>query len=575
MRRSHLAAATSSAVLLLTAAFAGTTVSVADASSTTSGNGRDTSYVVVASTGTSADTLARRLTAAGETVTSVNSDIGTITVSSKDAGFRGRASGLDGVVGVATDRVIGYQPDQKPNAVENEALAAARAGTLSKAAPKKPKPVAGDPLDSQLWGMQMIGADRAHAIDQGSKKVKVGIIDTGVDAHNPDLRPNFDFGLSRNFVTDIPEIDGPCEVASCVDPVGEDDDGHGTHVAGTIAAGLNGFGVSGIIPKADLVEVRAGQDSGYFFLQPTIDALTYSGNAGIDVVNMSFYVDPWLYNCQANPADSPEAQAEQQTIIVAMNRALEFAHRKGVTLVSATGNNHEDLAHPRTDISSPDYPGGTEYPRPIDNGTCVDLPVEGPNVIGVNAIGPTGAKADYSNYTTAPSSGEVEVSAPGGYFRDGFGTPSYRTNGNLILSTYPKHVGQEAGAIDADGNVTPAGVAAGVQKSCPAKPVSGADACGYYQFLQGTSMASPHAAGVAALIVAAHGKTSHGEFGLSPDVVRSRLLDGATDHACPVPATVSYANEGRPAEFDATCVGSTSLNGFYGHGIVNALAAVQ
>ena len=45
------------------------------------------------------------------------------------------------------------------------------------------------------------------------------------------------------------------------------------------------------------MNVRAGQDSGYFFLGPTVDALTYAADAGIDVVNMSFYVDPWLYNC--------------------------------------------------------------------------------------------------------------------------------------------------------------------------------------------------------------------------------------------------------------------------------------
>ena len=54
-----------------------------------------------------------------------------------------------------------------------------------------------------------------------------------------------------------------------------------------------------------LVEIRGGQDSGYLFLGPVTDALTYAGDVGLDVVNMSFYVDPWLYNCTANPADSP------------------------------------------------------------------------------------------------------------------------------------------------------------------------------------------------------------------------------------------------------------------------------
>src|SRR5205085_12358901 len=149
--------------------------------------------------------------------------------------------------------------------------------------------------------------DNARALTLGSKKVRVGVMDAGVDGRHPDLAANFDWDLSRNFVTDIPDLDGDCEDPSCVDPVGEDDDGHGTHVAGTMAAAMNGFGVSGVAPGVDLVEVRAGQDSGYFFLQPTVDALTYSADAGLDVVNMSFYVDPWLYNCLGGaPEDSPE-----------------------------------------------------------------------------------------------------------------------------------------------------------------------------------------------------------------------------------------------------------------------------
>ena len=88
-----------------------------------------------------------------------------------------------------------------------------------------------------------------------------------------------------------------------------DEGGHGTHVAGTVGAALNGFGIAGVAPKVDLVNIRAGQDSGYFFLQPTVNALTYAGDHGIDVVNMSFYIDPWLYNCADNPA---RLAAEQQ-----------------------------------------------------------------------------------------------------------------------------------------------------------------------------------------------------------------------------------------------------------------------
>ena len=164
----------------------------------------------------------------------------------------------------------------------------------------------------------------------------VGIIDTGIDGHHPDITPNFNAALSRNFTTDIEDIDGPCADepdASCEDPADVDEDGHGTHVAGTVGSPLNGVGIAGVAPNVTLVNLRAGQDSGFFFLAATVDALTYAGRNGIDVVNMSFFIDPWLFNCAANPADSPEEQAEQRTIIEATQRAVRFARRHGVTLV--------------------------------------------------------------------------------------------------------------------------------------------------------------------------------------------------------------------------------------------------
>ena len=64
-------------------------------------------------------------------------------------------------------------------------------------------------------------------------------------------------------------------------------------------------------------------------------------------MNMSYYVDPWLFNCTDNPADSPEDQLEQQTIITAVQRALDYAHRKGVTLIAAAGNEAIDYTKPQ------------------------------------------------------------------------------------------------------------------------------------------------------------------------------------------------------------------------------------
>jgi subtilisin family serine protease len=130
-------------------------------------------------------------------------------------------------------------------------------------------------------------------------------------------------------------------------------------------------------------------------------------------------------------------------------------------------------------------------------------------------------------------------------------------------------VGVAEGNIDAAGNVTPGGVALGVQKACKANGV-----CGYYQFLQGTSMAAPHATGVSALIVSEYGKYSGGKVTMDPDKVQ-RVLEGtAFATPCPVPRTVDYLDEGRDATYTATCNGDTQFNGFYGNGIVDAWAAV-
>ena len=525
-------------------------------------------YVVLSETGSSSADVLRAIKEAGGTVTDRNAAIGTFTVMAAAEGFVEAVSASKAVFGATGQRAIGRLPDSEPMKVADPEVEAIHEGGAG--GPRHGGSTAGmDPLDSLAWGLVMVKSDIARAVNAGDDRVLVGILDSGIDASHPDLAGQLAPGLSRNFVTDIPLIDGPCEVPSCIDPPTVDDSGHGTHVAGTVAAAANDLGVSGVAPGVRLVSIRGGQDGGWLFLGPVTNALTYGADIGVDVINMSFYVDPWLYNCTANPADSPADQLEQRTIIEAMNRALDYAHSKYVTLVGSLGNNHEDLGHPRTDFSSPDFPPGEAYARPIDNASCWDLPVEGHHVIGVSALGPTTAKADYSNYGLE----QISLSAPGGWFRDGFGTPTYRTNGNQILSTYPLHILQ-AGAnprVDAAGNITPAGTAAGVMKDCDG------GTCGYYAYLQGTSMASPHVTGVAALAVSRFGVKDprhKGGLRLAPRKTEFILTEGAAEHACPVPPLFDYLDEGRPAEFTALCEGTTVFNGFYGYGIVDANATV-
>ncbi|MEV1285960.1 S8 family serine peptidase [Micromonospora sp. NPDC049679] len=523
---------------------------------------RSTEYTVVSADGVSADAALAAITAAGGTVVSRTDGVGLFQVVSDRSDFAKRAADSAVLVGAAERKAIGHAPKARLEKVEREELQAA-----AKTAGKNNRrgPVKADPLDDKLWGLEMLRATAARAVEPGDRRVTVGVMDTGLDASNPDLAANFNWALSKNFAKDLPDVDGPCEVASCVDAVGTDDNGHGTHVAGTIGAAANGVGLSGVAPKVSLVELKTGQDSGYFFLDSVVNALVYAADKGIDVVNMSFYVDPWAFNCLNNPADSAEEQAAQQATIKGMRRALDYAHARGVTLVGALGNNHEDLGAPRTDSSSPNY-GGTPHDRPIDNSTCWDLPVEGPHVIGVSSLGPSGKKSDFSNYGVE----QISVAAPGGWARDGFGTPSYLAAGNRILSSYPVKVLKEEGLVDADGNIVP-GNEGVVFKECQTD-----GRCGYYTYLQGTSMASPHAAGVASLIVSRFGRPDfrRGGLTLSPDLVEHQLLRTAAEHACPEPRLQTYTNEGRSAEFNALCEGDENFNGFYGYGIVDAYAAV-
>jgi lantibiotic leader peptide-processing serine protease len=416
-----------------------------------------------------------------------------------------------------------------------------------------------EPLADRQWDMRMIDAtpSGSYRVNQGRPGVLVGIIDSGIDGNHPDLRDNFNRRLSRNFATDIPLIDGPCEVPSCVDPIDVDDNGHGTHVAGLVAAELNGLGTAGVAPKVTLVSIRGGQDSGFVFLQPVVDALVYAGLAGIDVVNMSFYIDPWLYNCLDNPADSPDAQAEQRTVRVAAQRAVSFARGHGVTPVASMGNQHTDLGNPTADATSPDFPPGTAYPRTVDN-SCLTVPTETRGVISISALGPSFRKADYSNYGIE----QTDFSAPGGFFRDYYLTDQYMQVENTNLSTMPTALAE---AALAQNPTTPF-----IVKSCRG------DVCGYYQYLQGTSMASPHATGVAALIVSAHGKRDavHGGLTMSPGAVERVLTRTAKQTPCPFPPIVTYPDRAPDLTYTATCEGTLARNGFYGRGIVNALTAV-
>jgi len=546
-----------------------------------SADGAEAQYLVLYKDGANPADAQKAIEAAGGTVLTVNTDVGVATVSSADTGFTNAVKGASAIEGVARNRAIGSVPAESRVMATAAQVAAAKAAAGVETEGREgatpfgfKRNVKDEPLADLQWDMKLIHADVAHTFEQGDKRVLVGILDTGVDGSHPDIAPNFDRNLSRNFTVDLPAdasgktIDGPCASdpdGSCNDPNDVDENGHGTHVASAIASPINGLGVAGVAPKVTLVNLRAGQDAGFFFTQPTIDALTYAGNHGIDAVNMSYYIDPWLFNCADNPGDSPDEQLEQRTIVTAVQRALNFAHNHGVTLIAAAGNGGTDYTRTIVDASSPDFasfPGQVARSRTIPP-SCVSMPSEGQHVIDVSSVGISKRKAYYSDY----GNGYIDVASPGG---DAYDTPgNTRDITKATLAAYPKNVGVAAGTIDAAGNpTTPA-----VVKDCDGT------VCGYYQYLQGTSMASPRAVGVAALIISKYGFRDfrNGGLTLPPDVVEGILKGTATKTPCPNPPAFTYTRilpTGETVTATHTCEGTLFNNGFYGRGIVDALRAI-
>ena len=329
-------------------------------------------------------------------------------------------------------------------------------GQLTMAQSTGNAPAGFDTLEDQQWGMAMIHARQAQARNAGRAKVRIGIVDSGIDGNHQDFKlngvSNVDCQHGADFTAEGPGIGNPL---ACVD-----NNFHGTHVAGIIGARRNGIGVVGVAPNVTLVPIKVCDGDGHCYVSDVVQGITYAGDLKLNAINMSFFADDDAF--QQSTEFKCLSDSTQRAYRESIERALAYARSQGVTLISALGNSDSDLAHP---------PGGRN---------CKTVPAMSPGVNGTVALGQQSDKAFYSSW----GAGWADVSAPGGNDEIGAGCA------NEILSTIP----------------------------------------GGWGCFQGTSMASPHTTGVAALIISQFGhKDGHGGWVMSPDAVSKRLARTAVD----------------------------------------------
>ncbi|HLU62582.1 MAG TPA: S8 family serine peptidase [Gammaproteobacteria bacterium] len=406
------------------------------------------SYIVVAKQGFGAD-FAARVEAAGGQVSLLVPQIGVAVVETDSPNFRAAGASIPGVQDVVAN-------------IEMRMIDPVTVPTLSFEEAFANPPASGDDdfyFDLQ-WGHQAIDAAGAWNLGHRGAGVRVAVLDSGIDADHPDLAPNINFELSRSFV---PGEDWNVRPGSFFN--------HGTHVAGTIAAADNGFGTIGVAPEAELVALKVlSEFTGSGSLAYTAAAMVYAADIGADIVNMSLGATI-PRNCTFDVLDddgNPTGETEHfpardcAVLIDMMQRAANYAYDNGVTLIASAGNEATDLDHNKSDVKLPaelKYVSSISATAPI--GWAID-----PFGVSFNNL------ASYSNYGKTG----IDFSAPGGD------------------AVYP---GEELCIV------------AGVLQSCWVFDLVFSTSSGGWAWSGGTSMAAPHASGVAALIIGKNGGQMH------------------------------------------------------------------
>lgn len=288
------------------------------------------------------------------------------------------------------------------------------------------------------WGAVAMHAREAEAVNVKRAPVTVAVVDSGVEDTHPDLEGRVD--TSRSVKCSVNGV-------ATQDFYGwRDEFYHGTHVAGIIAANHNDIGIDGIAPEASIVAIEATNDNRLIYPEYVTCAFMWAASHGVDVVNNSYSMDPWVYWSPTDP--------EQAAGLEAATRSIKYAQGKGLAVIAAAGNEGVDIDNPTIDNGSPtDVPTPTKN-RAVNGGIRVPSKLDG--VAQVSAVGQA--------YNVKPglSLGRAEFSNYGD-------TIDFAAPGDQIYSTVPLLF-------------YPSG----------------------YAVADGTSMATPHVSGIAALIKSVH-----------------------------------------------------------------------
>ncbi|WP_433164785.1 S8 family peptidase [Kribbella sp. CA-247076] len=436
------------------------------------------------------------ITANGGTIGQRWPQIGVVFARSPQADFAVKVRQAPGVAGAGATRAL--------NDLDSAPASRRGGGQFQRIPAQLPlnrgPAAAAEPLAANQWNMKLIQADQANEVNQGSRDVLVGVLDSGIQASHPDLAANIDrsasVGCANEGVPDTSEA------------AWTDDHGHGTHVAGIVAAAKNGVGVAGVAPNVRVASIKVGDADGYIYPEFAVCGYLWAADHGVDVATASFSVDPWYRWCATDP--------DQKAVSAVLQRAINYATGKSVVPLASLGNSNWDLAHDVVDTLSPT--NGTPVVR-ITDSSCKIFPAEASGVNGVSSVGAFKDRYYNSNH----GAGVADITAPGGDRL--FQLPPTPDGDGRVLSTV------------LDG----------------------------YGYLQGTSMSTPHVAGVLALVKSRY-----------PTVSGQQLFVAAARKAemLPCPPGGVHDPDGQ-GTYRAVCEGGATGAGFYGAGLVNALRVVS